>query len=161
MCYTTSLLSLPFCSAHMVWACEHVRMYVLVCVCIHMYLRVSVCTYVLSCSGFVPSPGLLRYLHPPPASDTVRIDTGVTQGELQTAGVLIVSEVLGGQIGVNNVSSRTFLWCSVASYVHLGVLLCSLCVWEGVGVAVRGWVWVGVAVGVAVGVNPLSCVPCL
>lgn len=151
MCYTTSLLSLPFCSAHMVWACEHVRMYVCACLC----------TYVLSCSGFVPSPGLLRYLHPPPASDTVRIDTGVTQGELQTAGVLIVSEVLAGQIGVNNVSSRTFLWCSVASCVHLGVLLCSLCVWERVGVAMRGWVWVGVAVGVAVGMNPLSCVPCL
>lgn len=29
----------------------------------------------------MPSPGLLKYLNPPPSSDTVRIDTGVTQGD--------------------------------------------------------------------------------
>jgi 3-methylcrotonyl-CoA carboxylase alpha subunit len=31
--------------------------------------------------NFSPSPGHLTYLHPPVATDTVRIDTGVTQGD--------------------------------------------------------------------------------
>ena len=33
------------------------------------------------CRGFIPSPGHLKHLAPPPTTPTVRVDTGVRQGD--------------------------------------------------------------------------------
>ncbi len=39
---------------------------------------------VCSIRGFIPSPGLLNHLVPPKTSSTVRVDTGVRQGDTVT-----------------------------------------------------------------------------
>jgi 3-methylcrotonyl-CoA carboxylase alpha subunit len=45
-------------------------------------LRIQKSTFLINLSNFLPDTGVLKHLSPPIPSDTVRIETGVRQGDL-------------------------------------------------------------------------------
>ncbi len=56
--------------------CVPVAMVMARCVPVAMVMY-NICTH----RGFIPSPGILHHLVAPPTSSTVRVDTGVRQGD--------------------------------------------------------------------------------